>query len=156
MDARGILRIMTDPLLTSTKNNKKYKDIIGCTLSLVQLFLAHSNRPFILNHLFCKNLVMSCAVNVCDLKSACYRLLSQGLLQFILQSFFECAQVNSCVFAELWSSQTPRVLSASLTDQPTSLCSLFIVYLLRLFRKEQQKGEIEWRDCILMFAPRNL
>eukprot|EP00434_Breviolum_minutum_P013825 symbB.v1.2.012190.t1/scaffold835.1/size159100/17 len=62
-----ILRIMTDPLLTSTKNNKKYKDIIG-------------------------------------------------LLQFILQSFFECAQVNRCVFAEL------------------------------LFRKEQQKGEIESTD----------
>lgn len=59
-----IYRIMTDPLLTSTKNNTKYKDLIG-------------------------------------------------LLQFILQSFFQCAQVNSCVFAEL------------------------------LFRKVQEKGVVE-------------
>eukprot|EP00435_Cladocopium_sp_Y103_P038273 s1873_g10.t1 len=59
-----IYRMMTDPLLTNTKNNMKYKDTIG-------------------------------------------------LLEFILESFFQCAQVNSCVFAEL------------------------------LFRKEQHKGEIE-------------
>jgi len=59
-----IYRMMTDPLLTNTKNNSKYKDIVG-------------------------------------------------LLEFILESFFQCAQVNSCVFAEL------------------------------LFRKDQQKGEIE-------------
>jgi len=59
-----IYRMMTDPLLTNTKNNSKYKDIVG-------------------------------------------------LLEFILESFFQCAEVNSCVFAEL------------------------------LFRKDQQKGEIE-------------
>lgn len=46
------------------------------------------------------------------------------------------------------SSQTPGVFHAGGGSLTTDT--------LRLFRKEQQKGEIEWPDCILMFVKRNL
>ena len=69
--------MMTDPLLTNTKNNSKYKDIVGR--------MPRFRTTEIL-------LVLPQCVN-------------QGLLEFILESFFQCAQVNSCVFAELSSSQ---------------------------------------------------
>ena len=61
-----------------------------------------------------------------------------------------CTSQPLCLCRIVGSSQTPGVFhtggGGSLTTDKQ----------LRLFRKEQQKGEIEWRDCILMFVKRNL
>lgn len=59
-----------------------------------------------------------------------------------------CTSQPLCLCRIVGSSQTPGVFHAGGGSLTTDK--------LRLFRKEQQKGEIEWRDCILMFATRNL
>ena len=107
----GILRIMTDPLLTSTKNNKKYKDIIGCTLSWVQCFLAHSNWPVTLNQLKVSESsdVMCCQCVWLEVMKWYRLLLSQLRPSPIHFAVFlrMCTSQPLCLCRIVGSSQTP-------------------------------------------------